>query len=277
MGNIGRGLPDSHLYPGALEHQRLLRGIAGYYTDDPRVLAVAVFGSLGRGTWDAHSDLDLDVVVGDGVSIDVPAEVGRLCRALGQPPAIIVPDREDAADVVLASLMQFSIRYHPLATTSPNIVDSLMVLTGRLDAATIQAAGRANRQAPRLSNAALVGACVRMAVIAGGNLQRRKRWLAYSALYATREMLLTLIARGHGAVRPHHALEVADASVRARFTRTLPAGDLASMQRAFLHLLDLLEHDLEELTMGQARLTDAQRQVVGQLRVRQAILDVRAE
>ena len=56
------GLVESTMYPGTPEHQALLRAIAEQYADDDRVLAVSVFGSLGRGTWDQYSDLDLDVV-----------------------------------------------------------------------------------------------------------------------------------------------------------------------------------------------------------------------
>jgi len=47
-------------YPGTPQHQTLLHSIVSYYENDPRILAVVIFGSLGRGTWDCYSDLDLD-------------------------------------------------------------------------------------------------------------------------------------------------------------------------------------------------------------------------
>ena len=52
----------SPLLPGTRAHQALLRSIVDAYAADERVLAVGVLGSLGRGTWDEWSDLDLDVV-----------------------------------------------------------------------------------------------------------------------------------------------------------------------------------------------------------------------
>jgi predicted nucleotidyltransferase len=137
-------------YPGTPQHQALLHAIRAYYAKDPRVLAVAVFGSLGRGDRDRYSDLDLDVIVADGVRVDVPAELARLCHALaaiGEEAALIIPDGEEAGDVVLASLMKLSVRYHPLKTTKRVILDSLQLLSGRIDLAIIQAAGRANRTA----------------------------------------------------------------------------------------------------------------------------------
>ena len=171
-------------------------------------------------------------------------------------------------------LLQFSIRFHPLSATSPNIVDSLVMLTGRLDAATIVAAGRANRAAAPRDISELLGACVRMAVLTAAQLHRRKLWLAYSSLHATRERLLTLFARCHGAPRPYHALEAADDAMRARFIPTIPSSTLPSVQQAFLHLLDVLEQDLEEIGAGQVRLTAAQRDVLYRLRRRQADLDL---
>src|SRR5260221_1299756 len=108
-------------YPGSRQHQALLEAIVAYYHADSRILAVSLFGSLARGTWAPYSDLDLDVVIGDGVQMDVLQELERLCAslaAIGQHDAMIVADGNDAGDVVFASLMQFSIRFHPLATTS---------------------------------------------------------------------------------------------------------------------------------------------------------------
>ena len=262
-------------YPGGPEHQRLLRAIAEHYADDDRVLAVTVFGSVGRGTWDEYSDLDLDVVIADAVTLDVPGEVRRLCECLGRVPVVIVPDRDDAADVVLASLMEFSIRYHPLRSTNANIVESMVVLTGRLDHAEIAAAGLKNRKPHAPSFADMVGACVRQAVTVDAKLHRRKFWLAYLVLYEARDRLLRLFAASHGAQRPYHVIDaILDQSLRVRLGRTLPHDDLPSLQRAFLALIDVLDHDLEALSAGRARLTEAQRQVLAQLRARQANLDL---
>ena len=57
-------------YPGTERHQRALHAFAAHYRDDPRVVAVVLFGSLARGNWDIHSDLDLDVVLGEGDVVD---------------------------------------------------------------------------------------------------------------------------------------------------------------------------------------------------------------
>ena len=49
--------------PGTPQHQSLLRTIVAHYDQDPRILAIVVFGSQGRGNWDGLSDIDLDVVI----------------------------------------------------------------------------------------------------------------------------------------------------------------------------------------------------------------------
>jgi predicted nucleotidyltransferase len=265
-------------YPGAPEQQALLRAIVEQYADDERVLAVSVFGSLGRGTWDEYSDLDLDVVTVDGLKLDAMAEVRQLCEAIGQEPVVLLPYGDDAADVVLASLMELSIRYHPLATTKVNIVNSLRVLGGRLNYTTIAAAGLANPARYQPSVAEAVGACVRHAVTTDAKLHRRAFWLAFLVLSELREAVFRLYAMTHGGGRPYHAVDAsADEALQARFGATLPRADLPSLQRALLTLLDLLEHDLETLSDGQARLTDGQREVLVQLRARQAKLDLRGE
>src|SRR5215468_10716998 len=95
----------------------------------------AVRGSLARGDWDAYSDLDLDVVLRDDVTIDARQEVERLVPALeaaGERIALIVLRGQESVDLVLLPLLEISIRYHLLATTGPNIAESVEVLAGSL-------------------------------------------------------------------------------------------------------------------------------------------------
>ena len=102
--------------PGTLQHQRILRSIVSYYENDPRIVAISVFGSLGRGNWYCYSDLDLDVVIADAVEIDIETELILLCASLAaidEQIALLIP-YDDDADVVFKSLMELSIRYHPL-------------------------------------------------------------------------------------------------------------------------------------------------------------------
>jgi predicted nucleotidyltransferase len=67
-------------YPGTARHRALLRAVATYYARDDRVLAVIVFGSLGRANWDRYSDLDLDIVIADGTDLDALEEIARLAE-----------------------------------------------------------------------------------------------------------------------------------------------------------------------------------------------------
>ena len=79
----------NHHYPGTPQHQAILRAIVDHYENDPRILAVAVFGSLGRGNWDEYSDIDLDVVIDDQVSLNASEELKPAVsglRAAGRAP-----------------------------------------------------------------------------------------------------------------------------------------------------------------------------------------------
>lgn len=262
-------------YSGTARHRRVLRAIVAFYADDPRVLAVALFGSLARGAWDEHSDLDLDIVLADGVRVDPVAELGRLCDALaplGERAAVIVPDGDEAGDVVLASLLELSVRYHPLATTSPNIVESLSVLWGRIGADAIRAAGLARAVAPPPLGETLARA-VRAAIEVDRALGRRRHWSAIEGLHRLRALLMALYSQPRGGARPLHTFEAgADRALQMKLAATLPRGDLASIHDALLRCLDLLERDLDDLADRQITLSADEATILRQIRARQAAL-----
>ena len=191
---------------GSEGHRALLQHVAAYYRADERVRAVAVFGSVSAGTWHELSDVDLDVVVNDGVLV----EPGREIAGLFGPRAVIVLCRAaDSADVVLDSLEEVSVRWHPLRAPSPNITASLHVAAGGLSAAEIVAAGEANRVRP--DEQWFLDALVRDAVGAWKALQRGRRWDAVVAVERMRTSLLSLRGRRDGL-----RLEIGRASCRER-------------------------------------------------------------
>jgi hypothetical protein len=61
--------------------------------------------------------------------------------------ALLIPRPPEEVTVVLASLMSVSVRFHPLATTSPNTCSGLRVLCGRLDQPEVEAAAEAHGRA----------------------------------------------------------------------------------------------------------------------------------
>jgi predicted nucleotidyltransferase len=181
-------LPDVGGF-GSDAHRALIEHVVAHYRDDGRVRAVAVFGSVSTGTWHELSDVDLDIVIGDGVAMAPAAEVA----ALFGTDAAIVLSRADSADVVLDSLAEVSIRWHPLATTSPNIAPSAFVAGGRLSVAEIIDAAEANQAPP--DEQRLLDALVRDAVGAWKTHQRGQRWNAVAAVERMRRSLASLRGR----------------------------------------------------------------------------------
>src|SRR5262249_32289187 len=121
---------EETIVPGTPSHQTVLGALRAHYANDPRALAFSLFGSLARGDWDEYSDLDLDVVLRDDAPIDARQEVehlGPVLEAAGERIALIVPRGQESVDLVLLPLLEISIRFHPLATTSPNIIESVTV------------------------------------------------------------------------------------------------------------------------------------------------------
>jgi predicted nucleotidyltransferase len=174
---------------GSPAHQALIARVTAGYAGDPRVLAVVVFGSVSTGTWHELSDVDLDVVIADGALIDPELEA----RALFGADAAIVIARGDSADIVLDSLEELSIRWHPLAATSPNIIASLCTASGCLSSAEIAAAGKANRAEPDVPR--LLDTLVREAVGAWKAVRRGRRWEAIVAVEQARHAVTALRGR----------------------------------------------------------------------------------
>ena len=258
--------------PGTLAHQRMLHAILSYYENDPRILAVIVFGSLGRGSWDRYSDLDMDVVIADGIQIDVEAELARLgaaCAPIDEQIALLIP-YGDEADVVFKSCLELSIRYHPLAGTSPSILDSMLLLSGSIPRSAVEAAGLANRERDEQPLQRELDRCVRYALETDNALRRGWPWSAIELLHYTRRSLMTLFSRSHGGQRAYQFFEKkADQRLQDRLGRTLPRYDLKSARQALAQILDILAHDLESWSAGQVSLTRVHAQLLERMTARQ--------
>lgn len=263
--------------PGTLQHQRILQAVTSYYGNDPRILAVLVFGSLGRGNWDGYSDLDLDVVVADGVKVDVEAELihlGNALAAVDEQIALLIPGDDDA-DVVFKSLMELSIRYHPLANTSPNIVDSMLLLLGRIDLAAIESAGLANRKLDNEPLGRELDRCVRYALEVDSALHRGTLWSAIELLHYMRHSIMELFTYSHNGKRPYQFFQKeADQQMQVRLGGTLPQYDLKTVQRSLSQFMDILTEDLDQITGGQVQLTEAHTELLAAIRSRQNDLEL---
>ena len=257
-------------YPGTSQHQRILQAIVSRYDKDPRILAIVLFGSLARGNWDAYSDIDCDIVIADEVLIDPVHELRSLddpFASVGEKIALIIPMNDDAGDIQFCSLMQLSIRYHPLAHTSPNIVRNMMVLAGTLDHASIARAGERNRESVPPEVDESVDVLVRYAVVANTCIQRDQVWTTLEILHRMREILMHLFAVTHGGERAYQFFDDnASQELQAELGATLPSSDKASLRRCLIGLLDILEVELGSISENKVRLADAHRLVLGAVR-----------
>jgi predicted nucleotidyltransferase len=261
--------------PGTIQHQTILKALSDHYGSDPRVRSFAVFGSLGRGNWDEYSDIDLNVVVADGVDVDPIAEWDILRPALAridERVALVVPSARDAVDIVFESLMELSIRYHPLATTSPNIIDSAIVLHGSLTVDDLAAAARGRVREPAMSVDDVFAECVRYALYCERSLYRDRLWSAAYALHRIRMGLMEAFGMTHGGFRGWMSFETdADPALQNRLTATVALHTATSMRESLLSLIDVLEHHAEAFTDGRASVGEGGRVVLARLRERVAV------
>jgi predicted nucleotidyltransferase len=253
--------------PGTAQHQQILQVMRDFYGRDNRVLAVIVFGSLARGNWHERSDLDLDVVIDDNAYFDAGYELNRLCTLLQDKlglGAIRIFRSPDAGDVVLSNLVEFSVRYHHLSQTSPNIVDAMWQLTGELPLEVVQAAGlSAASRVPQLPLAeALVDECVRYTLETANAIERGHLWLAVELLHRIRDLLMQVFALCRGGLRPlHHFQQAADSDLQARVARLLPQLNHDSLSTALHEVVNILQHELPRFTSIDV-LNDVQREIL---------------
>jgi predicted nucleotidyltransferase len=257
-------------FPGTPQHQSLLRAITSYYEQDRRIQAVILFGSLVRGDWDSWSDLDLDFILAEGAAVNVLQELEALRAPImtaGEKIVLILPDGPQEGDVVLESLMRFSIRYHTLEDTSPNIVDSMLLLAGSLDTTVIKAAGMANHRPAEVDLSSMIDRFLYYGVVAKVCLCRDQTWTTVEILHRMRNLLMELYARTHGAPRAYNRFDArAGAGIQQRLGKTLPENDQLSLGRALFNLLIMIEDDLDTLGNGRLRLTPEQIKILAGIR-----------
>jgi predicted nucleotidyltransferase len=261
-------------YPGTPQHQGLLKGIVEHYTSDPRIRSVVVFGSLGRGNWDADSDIDLDVITVDGISLDVEQELTALCATLvatGEKTALTFAVGPDEGEIVFESLMQISVRYHALATTKPAIVASMRVLAGELDAESIAAAGLGNQSQDEAPLRLLMDRLLRYVAATDVAVRRRNLWLAIELLSRMRGLCLEIFTRARGADRSFYFFATAaDPELQDKVGQALPQYNLTSISRCLLTFIDILEQDNDVMTAGRLPLRGADRRLLARTRHNQA-------
>ena len=258
--------------PGTPHHQELLQRITAFYANDDRILALILFGSLGRGAGDAWSDLDLAVIVCDGVHVDIAAELARLAAVLTEygDPVLSAADAGDAGYLIPQSLCGIAIDYTELSKVSAYVLHGCIVLRGTLDLETIRRAAAANDMPPPAVDLLLQKA-LWLAMDADICIRRHQFWQALPTLDRMRGALIEIYATSRGGKRASHDFgETAGAELQAKFGRTLPAFAPDSPAAALSALLDLVEHDLSDLSNGQLRLGLGERELIARLRARLA-------
>jgi hypothetical protein len=140
----------------------------------------------------------------------------------------------------------------------------LKIISGQLDRDQIAAAGlRVTR--PSRSLELIVSEALRFAIGVHIRVRRQQFWQAVWLLDEVRARLMELFAVARG-VLPVRAFDAfATPELQRRMGALLARDDLASVQRALVGALDLLEHHLPTLSDAAYELTPQQRGVLSAL------------
>jgi hypothetical protein len=191
---------------------------------------------------------------------------------LGYTDALVVGSGPEDVDVLLPSLEEFSIRYHPLGTTNAHMADDLQILAGRLERDAVLAPGVV-RARPARSRESVVSEALRCAINVDTGIRRGNLWQALRGLDELRWRLQEVFALKHGQQRPARAVDaLAGPALREMFARTLAQADAESIVRALDAALCLLENPA--LSNGGYALTPPQVTVLSAFRRRKLDLSL---
>ncbi len=166
--------------------------------------------------------------------------------------------------------MELSIRYHTLSNTSPNIVDSMLLLLGQIDHLTIETAGLANRELDDEPLGRELDRCVRYALEVDSALHRGYMWSAIELLHYMRKSIMELFTRSHHGKRSYQFFQKeADKQMQVRLGSTLPQYDLKSTQASLSRFLNILINVIDKLMDGQVQLTRAHSELLARISSRQ--------
>jgi hypothetical protein len=263
--------------PGNAQQQSLLRAMIACYENDDRIRALLIFGSFGQDRWDEYSDLDLEIVVRDDAAINLTNEIERVNMALATrgEQVLFTEIAGDDGYLVMASLHGIAISYHPLKSISSYVLEGWHVLFGSLDTETIRTAARANQHAePPLSQH--VHRALWLALGVDMMVQRRQFWRALLGLERLRSALAEIFAASRDGKHAYQIFEEqASTALKAKFEPTFPRyfadspmDTIRSLGGALLALLDLIEHDLDEISNRHIQLGPGERDFIERLRTR---------
>ena len=255
-------------FPGTPPHQNILKAIAHHYQHDPRIRAVTVFGSLARGNWDQHSDLDLDIIVRDDMLLDPVNEakgLERVLNSIGEKLSFVIPDGEEAVDIVLETLTEISIRYHHLRTTKHVIIENMISIAGDLDLETIRQAGLANLPEKNSSPKMALDRCFRYAIEINAAIERQRLWMGVELLHRTRNLLMEIysLTREGGRFTQHFDNSASQELSDLLFS-TLPTAN--TLPQAFENILNILQNEIPRFSNGKLHLQSHHRIIIEKLR-----------
>ncbi len=253
------------MLPGTTSHQQMLQTIIDFYNGDERILAILLFGSLGRGDWDTYSDLDLDIVMANDVLIDAQYELSQLCTNIKQQhnyDAIILADNEEG-DVVLSNLLKFSIRYHILSDPKPAILDYMRLLSGNLTLGDVRNGVNTKYHTTPPTIEDQVNQCFRYALELRNAILRERIWMSLEFLHRIRGILMALYSLDQ---RHIHFFDAhATPELQVHLGTLVPLPNLDSIQEAYENTLSILTNHLDSFIDEDYHLTEAQNRILQQL------------
>ncbi len=249
---------------GSNDHHRILRALADLFHNDANIEAFAVFGSLVRGDWDKYSDLDLDAVVTYALKAKIYETVVAMENALSNAGLKTLLHFEESPNqwvFIFQSLDRISIRFHVLEETSPNIIDSCIILTGKLTKEDLAQAA-ASKPKQHTDFELRQNKFIEHVIYVPIYVHRGELINALNMLDTLRNSLLTIYCTTHGLSKIEKFERNAPESLKEALVPTFAQLEVASIKSAFASLVRLYTSSIEMISAGKVRLSNEQRVIL---------------
>lgn len=250
--------------PGSQNHQTILAALIDLFKGDDNIKAFGYFGSLARGDWDNFSDLDLDVIVANDSKPTVEKyliSISGILHTKNLDPLSSFEEDVNEWVLILSTLDRISLRFHLLNSTSPNILNSFVILSGNMSLADIKRALPQIKTKPTSLNL-LQHKFLEHSIYVPIYLHRNELLNAFNMLNILRNTLITIYYKSHSLSKIEKFEKHAPKDIIEKLKSTYSNLDSNQIRAAFENLIKLYINSINSLSNGKLSLSPKELEIL---------------
>lgn len=246
--------------PGNVKHRKILEALVNLFRGEKNIKAFGAFGSLTRGDWDDYSDLDLDAIVDNDSTEKVATYLYKMIEVLNHvslPSLIYFEEKRNEWVLILETLDRISIRFHTLENTSPNILDSFVIYTGKVTKDyLLDIALKTIKKGENFE--LLQNKFLEHAIYVPIYIHRQELFNAFNMLNVLRNTLITIYYKSHGLSKIEKFEKNATSELKENLLQTFSTLDKDEIRNAFRSIVQLYIVSINTISYGKLQLNKKQ-------------------